>query len=70
MRYNATLTPKGLQTLGYEKSTTSKFALDDISSIDACIDVGELIAKKQVKQEHFSKFPYVAKSVSTEKTAP
>jgi hypothetical protein len=70
MRYNATLTPKGLQALGYEKSTSSKFALDDISSIDTCIEVGDLIAERQVKAEHFSEFPHVAKSMSTEKTAP
>lgn len=64
MRYNALLTPKSLEDFGCGKFSKCKFQLDDLSSIEPCTEIGDLIADKQVKAEHFAKFPCVPKSVN------
>lgn len=58
LRYNALLTEKGLRPLGCaELCASTRFRLDDVTSIEACATVGNAIAGQRVKADHFAGFP-------------
>ena len=62
MRYNALLTSKALEDYGCGHLSKCKFQLDHLPSIDPCTEIGDVIANKQVKAEHFALFPHVPKT--------
>lgn len=62
LRYNALLTQKGLSNLGCSNLATCTFRLDDIAALEPSAEIGNVIASQQVKAEHFSNFPHVAKN--------
>jgi hypothetical protein len=57
VRYNATITPSGLSSLGCQDlAQKSTFRLDDLSALDACATVGDALAEQRVRAEHFAGF--------------
>jgi predicted acylesterase/phospholipase RssA len=63
MRYNAELTVKGLAELGLPNIKPEHVqAMDSVQYVGELSQVGQAVAKQQVKAEHFSKFiPQAAK---------
>jgi len=58
LRYNALMTERGLRSLGCtELLKRNSFRLDDINAIQSCATVGEAVADRFVRAEHFEAFP-------------
>ncbi|SAL73287.1 patatin [Caballeronia udeis] len=57
MRYNALLTPTGLEAIGCAHLAHNTFRLDDIHAMTACSEIGDAVGRLQVKPEHFADFP-------------
>jgi hypothetical protein len=55
-RYNADLSARGLERLGFAYDEKVTFSLDCLDSIDACIEVGSQVAKNCVSPSHFDGF--------------
>ncbi|MFM0339940.1 patatin-like phospholipase family protein [Paraburkholderia fungorum] len=57
MRYNALLTPEGLEAIGCGHLAHNAFRLDDVHAMAACSEIGDAIGRSKVKPEHFADFP-------------
>ncbi|RKE24324.1 patatin-like phospholipase [Paraburkholderia sp. BL23I1N1] len=62
MRYNALLTPEGLEAIGCADLANNAFRLDDVNAMAACSEIGEAVGRLQVKPEHFASFPPTAEA--------
>lgn len=59
-RYNADLTPKGLDRCGLSRWASTPLGIDALGAIDACRDIGAWVARERVEAEHFDGFWSVA----------
>jgi hypothetical protein len=55
-RYNADLTPKGLERCGLERWAGTPLAIDALAAVDACRDIGAWVARERVEAVHFDGF--------------
>lgn len=59
-RYNADLTPKGLERCGLDRWVGTPLGIDALAAVDACSDIGAWVARERVAARHFDGFWDVA----------
>jgi uncharacterized protein len=62
IRYNALLTADGLASIGCQHLANHSFHLDDVTSMLACVEVGDAVGRMLVRPGHFSVFPPTCRS--------
>lgn len=55
-RYNADLTPKGLERCGLDRWRDTPLGIDALDSVTACVDIGAWVARESVDARHFDGF--------------